>query len=284
MPMSRNSFVVLIMASATLASSWAQQDPSGEKAIESHLKGLRGLPDDSRGAATRKLALEIRRLPPGASKLGLAVELSNLATEGDFGRDTLQQVVNTLAAAIQEQKPSPEGDPQGGYAELARVVHYEHVPTTMNSPRFVAAVAKLEDDDRQRQGADFTLTDLNAKTWTLKQLHGRVVLVNFWATWCPPCRKEMPDLETLSHRFAGQGLVILAISDEDRDKVAPFIANAKYSYPILLDPGRTVNERFRIQGIPKTLVYGRDGKLVAQSADMRTMTQFLAMLEAAGLK
>jgi thiol-disulfide isomerase/thioredoxin len=282
--MPSNSVVLLILAGAALASpSSAQQSVGAENAIESQIKGLRGLPDDSRAGATRNLALEVRRLPPGRGKVALAVELSSLATEGDFGRDTLQQVVNTLATALQQQNPQ-EGDPQGGYAELARVVHYEHVPTTMSTPRLNAALASLEDDDRQRQEADFTLTDLNAKSWTLKQLRGRVVLVNFWATWCPPCRKEMPDLETLSHRFAGNGLVILAISDEDRDKVAPFIANAKYSYPVLLDPGRTVNQRFRIQGIPKTLVYARDGKLVAQSADMRTMAQFLAMLEAAGLK
>ena len=282
--MSWSSFLVLVLTGASFtASSWAQQD-AGTKAIEAQLKTLRDVPDDARGAATRKLASTIRQLPPGTAKVGLAVELSNLATEGDFGRDTLLQVVNTLATAIQEQKPAKEGDPQGAYAELARVVHYEHVPTTLNSPPFAAALAKLEDDDRQRQQADFTLTDLHGKAWTLRELRGRVVLVNFWATWCPPCRKEMPDLEKLSQRFAKQGLVILAISDEGREKVEPFIANAKYSYPILLDPGRTVNERFRIQGIPKTLVYGRDGKLVAQSSDMRTLGQFLEMLQAAGLK
>src|SRR5579871_156169 len=272
MPMSWSSFLRLLVVGASLStSSWSQRDVGPEKAIETDLKGLRQLPDDSRAAATRKLALAIRQLPPSRARVGLAVELSSLATEGDFGRDTLQQVVNTLATAIQEQKPSQQGDPQGAYSELARVVHYEHVPTTLNDPPFSAALAKLAEDDRQRQEADFRLTDLQGKPWTLKKLRGQVVLVNFWATWCPPCRKEMPDLERLSHRFAKQGLVILAISDEARDKVEPFIVQAKYSYPILLDPGRAVNERFHIQGIPKTLVYDRDGKLAAQSSDMRTL-------------
>jgi peroxiredoxin len=94
----------------------------------------------------------------------------------------------------------------------------------------------------------------------------------------------MPDLERLYQRFKTQGLTILAISDEDAAEVKPYIAQGKYSYPILLDPGRIVNERFRIQGIPKSLVYDRTGKLVAQSADMRTMGQFLEMLAQAGLK
>ena len=118
----------------------------------------------------------------------------------------------------------------------------------------------------------------------LSELRGKVVVVNFWATWCPPCRKEMPDLETLYQQFKDQGLVILAISDEDAGKVRPFIAKEKVTYPILLDPGRKVNELFQIEGIPKTFVYDRSGKLVAQSIDMRTRRQFLEMLAQAGLK
>jgi peroxiredoxin len=118
----------------------------------------------------------------------------------------------------------------------------------------------------------------------LKEQRGKVVVLNFWATWCPPCRKEMPDLESLYQQFKSQGLVILAISDEDAVKVNPFIAERKITYPVLLDPGRTVNELFQIQGIPKTFVYDRSGKLVAQSIDMRTRHQFLEMLAQAGMK
>jgi len=94
----------------------------------------------------------------------------------------------------------------------------------------------------------------------------------------------MPDLETLYKQFKDQGLVILAISDEDESKVKPFIAEQKVTYPILLDPGRKVNELFEIEGIPKTFVYDRSGKLVAQSIDMRTRKQFLGMLAQAGLQ
>ena len=132
--------------------------------------------------------------------------------------------------------------------------------------------------------ADFTLQDLQGKPWTLKQLRGSVVLVNFWATWCPPCRKEMPDLEKLYQRFGKQGLVVLAMSDEKAATVAPFSNQTKYTYPILLDPGSKVHERFHVQGIPVSLVYDRGGQLVAQSADMRTMGQFLDMLNQAGLR
>ena len=94
----------------------------------------------------------------------------------------------------------------------------------------------------------------------------------------------MPDLEALYQRFAQRGLVILAISDEEANKVEPFIAEHKFTYPVLLDPGRKVNEIFRVEGIPKSFVYDRDGQLVAQAIDMRTGRQFLAMLAQAGLE
>ena len=78
--------------------------------------------------------------------------------------------------------------------------------------------------------------------------------------------------------------MILAISDEDAAKVKPFIAEHQFSYTILLDPGRKVNESFQVEGIPKSFVYDREGKLVAQAIDMRTQRQFLDMLAQAGLK
>jgi len=268
------------------AMEWSDQ----EKPIAVGLHGLRGLPDDVRAATTKDLALRIRKLRAVPNKLRLANALANLSTEGDFGRDTLQQVTTTLAKAVQEQ-PVPaakDGDPAEPYLELADLARYEHMETAplsaSNTPQLAVALAKLEALDQRRQRADFTLTDLQGKSWAFKDLRGKVVLVNFWATWCPPCRKEMPDLDSLSLRFKDQGLVILAISDEDVSKVAPFIAERKISYPILLDPGRVVNGLFAVQGIPKSFVYDRDGKLVAQSIDMRTQKQFLEMLGQAGLK
>src|SRR5882762_5005234 len=256
-----------------------------EKSIAEKIRGLRRLPADVRARTTRNLALEIRLLPVVPNKLRLANDLANLSTEGDFGRDTLQEVATTLANALREQPiQGAQGQPPRPYVKLAQLVRYEHVQASLDDPQFAAAISKIERDNERRQQADFTLTELNGKTWTLKELRGKVVVVNFWATWCPPCRKEMPDLETLYNQFKEQGLVILAISDEDESKVKPFIAEQKVTYPILLDPGRKVNELFEIEGIPKTFVYDRSGKLVAQSIDMRTRKQFLEMLAQAGLQ
>ena len=250
-----------------------------EQPIVDTLRGLRGLPDDVRAKTTKQLALDIRGLPVTPNKLRLAQGLANLLTEGDFGHDTLQEVATTLADALREQTDQPE-DP---YLELATLVRYEHVNASLDNPKFAAAMSKLEAQDRQREHADFTLTDLQGKAWTLQNLKGKVVLVNFWATWCPPCRKEMPDLDALYQKFKDRGLIVLAISDEDAAKVGSYIQEHNVSYPVLLDPGRKVNEAFQVEGIPKSFVYDRNGKLAAQAIDMRTKQQFLEMLESAGL-
>ena len=260
---------------------WSAQ----EKPLIEEIRTLRKMPDDVRAQANRDLAVKIRALPLTPNKLRLAVALANLSTEGDFGHDTLQEVATTLAEALKEQPvAAKDGEAPNPYVELASLVRYEHVQASLDSPQFAAAMAKLEADDKKRQQADFKLTDLDGNSWDLHDLRGKVGLVNFWATWCPPCRKEMPDLESLYERFKDQGLIILAISDEEPAKVKPFIAERKITYPILLDPGRKVNEEFQVEGIPKSFVYDRDGKLVAQSVDMRTRNQFLAMLGQAGLK
>lgn len=258
--------------------------PAPETAISDQIRHLRSLPDDVRARTTRQLALDIRRLPVTPNKLHLANSLANLSTEGDFGHDALQEVATTLAEALREQPLPMEGNqPNSVYVELAQLVRYEQVQASLDNPQFAAALSKLEADDKQRAGADFTLTDLQGKTWTLQALRGKVVLVNFWATWCQPCRKEMPDLDALYQRFKNQGFVILGISDEDAAKVKQLLAERSVTYPILLDPGRKVNELFRIEGIPKSFLYDRNGKMVSQAIDMRTQGQFLGMLAQAGL-
>lgn len=284
----RRLFPALFVGSFLITASLAQEKvvwSDQEKPIVEQLRGLRKLDDTVRARTTKELALQIRQLPVIPNKLRLAGALANLSTEGDFGRDTLQAVTTTLATALHEQPPSGKpGEPDALYVQLASLVRYEHMQASSDNPQFSAALAKLESDDAKRQKADFTLNDLQGKPWHLQELRGKVVLVNFWATWCPPCRKEMPDLDALYNKFKDQGFVVLAISDEEAAKVSPFIGERKISYPVLLDPGRKINELFQVEGIPKSFVYDREGKMVAQSIDMRTRNQFLEMLGRAGLQ
>ncbi|HTW32743.1 MAG TPA: TlpA disulfide reductase family protein [Candidatus Sulfotelmatobacter sp.] len=283
------SFIFAIAILLTFSASLLAQDKivfsDQEKPIVEQIRGLRKLDDATRAITTKELALQIRQLPVVPNKLRLAGALAGLATEGDFGRDTLQEVTTTLADALREQPPAGKpGEPNDLYTELASLVKYEHMKAESDNPQFAEAMAKLEAADAERQKADFTLTDLQGKSWHLQELHGKVVLLNFWATWCPPCRKEMPDLQALYDKYKDQGFVVLAISDEDSAKVAPFIAEKKIGYPVMLDPGGKVHELFEVEGIPKSFVYDREGKMVAQSIDMRTRGQFQEMLAAAGLQ
>ena len=276
------------------------------KPLAEQIRGLRGLADDARARTTMDLALRIRKLPRTGNKLRLALALAGLSTEGDFGHGTLQEVATTLAETLREQPlPWPEDKkaeggtraatdadksvratrkPADAYFELATLVRYEHVSASLDDPQFPAAMTWLEAIDRKREHPEFTLKDLAGKTWSFADLRGKVVLVNFWATWCPPCRKEMPDLEILYERFQSKGLVILAISDEETAQVEPFIRERKVTFPVLLDPDRKVNDVFLVNGIPKSFVYDREGKFVAQSIDMRTQKQFLEMLGKAGIQ
>ena len=248
--------------------------------IEQRLQRLRDLPTDQERAKTViEVAAAIRAQPDARVRLTLAHSLSLLSTEGNLGKDAVRAGASTLAAALEESPGNANH-----YLWLATLVRYEHVPAPAASPGLASAALLLELRDQLRQEAGFSLISLDGRTYTLAGLRGKIVLVNFWATWCPPCRKEMPDMEKLYRRFEKRGLVVLAISDEPLDTVAPFIAKQGYTFPILLDPDRKVHGAFQVEGIPQSFLFDRAGRLAAQAIDSRTEPQFLELLKQAGLQ
>lgn len=109
----------------------------------------------------------------------------------------------------------------------------------------------------------FALKDMNGKTVRLRAYRGKVVLINFWATWCPPCRAEMPDLVRLQREHARQGLQIIGITypPERKNRVRKFARSLKVNYPIILGT-RQIKERFSSEEtLPLTVVIDRDGKV-----------------------
>jgi thiol-disulfide isomerase/thioredoxin len=117
---------------------------------------------------------------------------------------------------------------------------------------------------RQRANPiDFSLPLLNGRTAKLSAYKGKVVLLNFWATWCPPCRAEMPSMETFYQRFKDQGLEILAVNGgEDTATVQDFLQNNRYSFPVLMDTRNEVNGIYEIKAIPTTFILDREGKII----------------------
>ena len=277
--------LITLLLSASFLS--AQTNPVSDAAIVKQIQSLRSLPDAERGKQTGAIALEIRALPPSERKLSLALGLAHLSTEGDPGRDNLQAVTTTLAQAVTET-PVPAnkktGDPASPYMELAELVRYEGMTAEVADPQFKQAADVLAARDAGIEKLDFTLKDLHGKKWTLSELRGKVVVLNFWATWCPPCRKELPDLDAIYMHFQPQGLVVLALTDEDMGKVGALFGSHLPDFPVLLDTGHKIGGEFHVDGLPRTFVFDREGKLVAQSMDMRTQRQFLGMLAQAGLK
>ncbi|HEY2860974.1 MAG TPA: TlpA disulfide reductase family protein [Terracidiphilus sp.] len=269
-----SSFVAAIFFIAPVL--YGQAKPSQ---VENELKNLRSVPTDKRPAATQKIAEEIRTLPAGQQKVELADSLVHLMTEGDAGNEVVQAVTDTLSAALKETPiPAKKDKVPMPYMDLAKVVRYEGATTTLDDPLYTKSVQTLADNEADIQKADFTLRDLKNKKVTLSELRGKIVMVNFWATWCGPCRNEMQELDTLQRYFEPQGLVILSITDEDGFKVSQFFASNKFAPDVVLDPGGKVHQQFHITGIPNTFLIGRDGKLLAVAIDQRTRRQFVAML------
>jgi len=108
---------------------------------------------------------------------------------------------------------------------------------------------------------DVTLPTLQGPPLALKELRGKVLLVNFWATWCLPCQWEMPLMEKLYQAYRDQGFVVVAISVDQPGAAAvkPFAEARKLSYPILLDTRLEGASKFDLVGIPATFLIGRDG-------------------------
>lgn len=111
---------------------------------------------------------------------------------------------------------------------------------------------------------DFTVEMLDGSKVTLSELRGKVVLVGFWATWCPPCRLELSHMQkdVIDH-FAGKDLVVLPISrGEKRKTVEDYIAKMGYTFPIGLDGDQSIYKKYASNYIPRSFVVGRDGKVV----------------------
>lgn len=113
--------------------------------------------------------------------------------------------------------------------------------------------------------------DLSAELFSLEgrpvavdEYKGSVVFLNFWATWCGPCRMEMPSMANLYKHYSDKGLVMLAVSDEEPETVRTFLERDPYPFPVLLDTERTLFSRFRVSALPTTMVIDREGKLVME--------------------
>jgi cytochrome c biogenesis protein CcmG, thiol:disulfide interchange protein DsbE len=111
---------------------------------------------------------------------------------------------------------------------------------------------------------DFSLPDIEGKTVRLSDYRGKVVFVNFWATWCKPCKEEMPSMEILWDNFKSEDFVMLAISMDrvtTKKDIPPFIESMKLTFPILTDSWGQTDKRYKLMGVPETYIIDQNGVL-----------------------
>jgi len=134
---------------------------------------------------------------------------------------------------------------------------FSRVPSAIGAP--------LSSSPSPREGflaPDFTLDTLQGEKVTLSHLRGKIVVVNFWATWCLPCRKETPALEKAYEQYEDSGIVILGVNLTNQDSVSDvesFVQEFKLTYPILLDRDGSVSNLYQIEGLPTTFFINREG-------------------------
>jgi peroxiredoxin len=118
---------------------------------------------------------------------------------------------------------------------------------------------------------DFSLKDLTGKKVEIKQYKGKIIFLNFWATWCGPCKEEMPSLEVLHRQFKGENFVLLTISVdyEGLKPVREFLNKQRYTFPVLLDPNGETLDLFEVKGIPTTFIIDKKGRVIGRAIGPR---------------
>jgi len=122
--------------------------------------------------------------------------------------------------------------------------------------------AKYEPLAVGKPAPDFSLADLNEKHYRLSDFRGKVVFLNFWATWCKPCREEMPSMEILNKNFEKDGLVILAVSIDrvtTTKDIPPFVKGMNLTFPVLVDSWGQTDKPYKRMGVPETFIIDQQG-------------------------
>ena len=132
------------------------------------------------------------------------------------------------------------------------------------------------------KAVNFSLIDLDGEKVSLSDFEGKVIMLNFWATWCSPCRQEIPDFIKMYEKHESEGLVILGVSGfrEDSEKIKSFVADQGMNYPILFmsqdEIQPTINKYGGIEGIPTTFLIDREGIIREKWVGPRSETVFMA--------
>jgi len=150
--------------------------------------------------------------------------------------------------------------------------------TTEKSSDAANDPSTVESSDAEKIAAlDFKLKDLNGKEVSLSNYKGKKVFLNFWASWCPPCKAEMPDIDKLYQQTKDSDLVILAVNiGEDKTTAKSFMESNKYSFTVLLDSNQNIAAKYNISAIPTSFFIDKEGNIVSAVKGGMTLEQMKA--------
>ena len=169
-----------------------------------------------------------------------------------------QVLVSVISSRLPQESPSPEG--------------------------------VTREPDRRPRGSllgqpagDFALGDLSRRPFRLAALRGKVVMLNFWATWCGVCRRGMPQLEALHREFSRRGLVLLGVNGESEQNARNFVRENGYTFPTLVDSGNKVGRQFQVTAIPTAVIIDREGRIASYLVGLHSEKTLRDALARAGL-
>ena len=170
-----------------------------------------------------------------------------------------QVLVSVISSRLPQESPSPEGV----------------TPEPDRPPRGSLL---------GQPAGDFALADLSRRSFRLGALRGKVVMLNFWASWCGPCHQEMPQLEKLHREFSRRGLVLLGVNGESEQDARNFVRENGYTFPTLVDSGNKVAGQFRVTAIPTSVVIDREGRIASYLVGLHSEKTLRDALARAGLR
>jgi thiol-disulfide isomerase/thioredoxin len=151
-----------------------------------------------------------------------------------------------------------------GAADAAAVVPVAAALPPAQASSLLQAVG-LQIPKEEIASTDFTLDSLDGRKVSLSSYRGKLVFLNFWATWCPPCRSEMPAMEALYTKLKARGFVIVAVDlAEEARVVSEYVKTKKLTFPVLLDTAGEVGGKYSAQSIPTTYIIDREGRILAR--------------------
>jgi peroxiredoxin len=159
------------------------------------------------------------------------------------------------AAALEGPAPAPRAEGGGGAPAPERLA------MALDD---VARELDLIRPPRSKLADDFAVALVRGETFRLREQRGKPVMINFWATWCAPCREEMPAMERLHRRYKEQGFVMLAVSvDSDPALVTPFLERLKLTFPVAIDAKMELANTYRVRALPSSFIVDRERYLAA---------------------